>query len=448
MTHPSGIPLLPTQPLYPLSDHDLMNRLEHVVTTGWQNPFYRTHWGVHRLEDALSTIRAGAFHHLPVIRKQHLRDHWAQLMHFEDAVDVVSSSGTTGRPVDIPVHRDDEALRILRVRRLLHELGVRPGTRVLHLLSLNDLFTLGPVAWQAIKAEGGCPIRCSPQRLERILQIITYLRPQVVIGNPFVMARLAEEAGERWPAPDLLPDLAFLAVAATFDIHLHPTPIAQVVKERWGLREVLNQYGSSELGPIAFECLHHQGLHIHADHHLIELIDPHSGERLTDTDQPGEIVLTALSFPRGFLPIRYATGDIAGWLHHAPCSCGRSTPRLGPILGRVDHQLKIFGQTVFPDLLLSVVDQCVAIRYSAVRVQRDRLGSDTVVVLIVPAEGYDSETVRRDVAARIAQNVAVAPEVAIVTQAELTLLEQHTAQHTNMVKIARFFDLRQEANAL
>ncbi|GAC1405362.1 MAG: hypothetical protein NVSMB49_24660 [Ktedonobacteraceae bacterium] len=367
-------------------------------------------------------------------------------MHFKDAVDVVSSSGTTGRPVDIPVLRADEALRILRVRRLLHELGVRPGTRVLHLLSLNDLFTLGPVAWQATKAEGGCAIRCSPQRLDRILQVITYLRPTVVIGNPFVMARLAEEAGDRWPTPDQLPDLAFLAVAATFNIHLQLTPVAQVVKERWGLREALNQYGSSELGPIAFECLHHQGLHIHADHHLVELIHPQTGELITDPDQAGEIVLTGFSLPRGFLPIRYATGDIAGWLRHTPCPCGRSTPRLGPILGRIDHQLKILGQTVFPDMLLSVVDQCTLVRLSAVRVQRDRLGSDAVAVLVVPTHGHDPETARRAVVARIAQNLAVAPEVEIVTEAHLTLLEQRASQHTNMVKIARFFDLRQETS--
>lgn len=433
---------LPAQPLNPPSLHEMELRLEEVVTLGWQNPYYRAHWGKRHLEDVLTLIRTGTFHHLPVTRKQQLRDHWEQLMYFEDAVDIVSSSGTTGRPVDIPVLRTDEQLRILRVRRLLHELGVRPGTHVLQLLSLNDLFTLGPVAWQATKAEGGCAIRCSPHRLDRILQVITYLRPQVVIGNPFVMARLAEEAGDRWPAPEHLPDLAFLAVAATFDTHLQPTPVAKVVTERWGLRETLNQYGSSELGPIAFECLHHQGLHIHADHHLIELVHPQTGEPITDPDQAGEIVVTGLSFPRGFLPIRYATGDIAGWLRHTPCPCGRSTPRLGPILGRVDHQLKIFGQTVFPDMLLSVTDQCASVRRAAVRVQRDHLGSDRVAVLIVPAQGYASETVCGEVTTRLAQNIAITPEIEIVTEAQLALLEQNASRHTNMVKVARFFDLR------
>ncbi len=435
--------LLPSQNPLRMSKLQI-RRLEEVVAAGWERSFYRTHWGFARLDNALSLIRSMRFQQFPVIRKHHLRDHWDEIMIFENVVDMVSSSGTTGRPVDIPVTRADEYLRVIRVRRLLRELGVQAGTRVLQLLSLNDLFTLGPVAWLAAKAEGACVIRCSPQRLDRILQAIAYLRPQAVIGNPFVMARLAEEAGDRWPSPDQLPDLAFFAVAATFDAQLQPTAIANLVRERWGLRAMLNQYGSSELGPIAFECAMHQGLHVHADHQFVELIHPVTGEPITNPDQAGEVVITGLSLPRGFVPIRYATGDIAAWLRHSVCPCGRTTPRLGPILGRVDHQLKLFGQTIFPDMLLSIVDQCPFVQLAAIVAQRDSVGSDAITVMIVPRNGHDPETVRCEVVARLTRNLAVAPAVEVVAEARLKNLEQHAAQHTNMVKIARFFDLRQE----
>ena len=62
--------------------------------------------------------------------------------------------------MDIPVHLAEECTRVLRVRRVLQELGVGPGSRVLQLLSLNDLFTLGPLAWLAAKEEGACVLRC------------------------------------------------------------------------------------------------------------------------------------------------------------------------------------------------------------------------------------------------------------------------------------------------
>lgn len=87
MKHASSISALSAQSVHLLPRHELMSCLEEVVTTGWKGTFYRKHWGIRRLEDALGLIRSGEFHHLPVIRKHHLRDHWEQLMQFEDAVD-------------------------------------------------------------------------------------------------------------------------------------------------------------------------------------------------------------------------------------------------------------------------------------------------------------------------------------------------------------------------
>src|SRR5262249_49345700 len=153
----------------------------------------------------------------------------------------------------------------------LRELDIGPDSRVLQLLSLNDLFTLGPLAWQAAKDHGACVLRCSPQRLERVIQICADIRPDMVIGNAAVLARMADEAGDAWPPADPLPHRGFLGVAATFDADLRPTPAAQAAARSWGLRLILNHYGCSELGPVAYECRHHQGLHLHDDHHVIEL---------------------------------------------------------------------------------------------------------------------------------------------------------------------------------
>ncbi len=422
----------------------LTSQLEAVIKEGWQRGFYRDHWGQPALQDVLNMLRTGEFYKLPITRKQDLRDHWNQVMVFTDASDLVSSSGTTGRPVDVPVNKEQEQLRVLRVRRLLRELGVKPGSRVLQLLSLNDLFTLGPLVWQAIKAEGGLAIRCSPQRLERVLQIFEYIQPDFVIGNPYVLVRMAEEAGERWPTPEKLPNRAFLAVAAVFDETLQINSVASAVNQLWGFDLTINQYGTSELGPIAHECQQHQGLHIHDDHHLVELIDPASGLPVTSPNQPGEVVLTGLTLPRGFVPIRYGTGDIAAWIRHDACSCGRKSPRLGPVLGRVDHQLKVFGQTIFPDFLLDIADSFPFVRRSAVRVRKNQLGNDEVALLLVPAQEQNPEAVRLAVANKVSQSVAVTPDVEIVTEAHLDYLEKAASQHTNMVKVPRFFDFRQE----
>lgn len=420
----------------------LLQKLEKSLRAAWQRPFYHRFWGAERIEDVCALLYEGRFHELPITRKQHLRDHRAEIMNFNHAADLVSSSGTTGVPVDIPVYPEDEASRILRVRRLLRELGVGPGTRVLQLLSLNDLFTLGPLVWQAIKAQGACAIRCSPQRLDRVLLAIEHARPEFVVGNPFTMVRMAETAGDRWPDQRKLPSRAFLAVAAVFNADLALTPVAEAVRHVWGLEETINQYGSSELGPIAFECSHHQGLHIHDDIHYVELVNPDTGEAVTEPNQPGEVVLTGLSLPRGFIPIRHGTGDVAAWLCNQPCTCGRRSPRLGPIIGRVDHQLKVYGQTVFPDLLLDIVDRCPDVHRSAVCVRRDAYAGDDVSVLIVPANKTDGDQLQNQVADRLDQNLAVSPTVTVIDESTLADLEKMASHNSNQVKIPRFFDLR------
>lgn len=417
----------------------ICQKLVNAVARAWERPYYKEHWGVNSLNEVLNIVQSGGFESLPVIRKSHLRAHFDDLIDFRNAGDLVSSSGTTGRPVDMPVHFHQEAGRVLRVRRLLRELGVKPGTKVLQLLSLNDMFTLGVLAWQAIKAEGATAIRCNPARIGRVIDAIKYNKPDFVVGNPYVMARMAEEAGDLWPDKSILPKGAFLAVAATFTPSLMHTPVAKKVIDTWGLTQWINQYGTSELGPIAYEERDHQGLRIHDDFHYVELVDPDTGIPVPE-GQPGEVVVTGLTYPRGMLPIRYGTGDIAAWLKHSKTESGEKWT-MGPIIGRTDHQLKVFGQTVFPNLLLNLVDGIKSIQRSVVTCRKDSIIGDEVKILCVANSTSDKESIRKKIQLLCKQNLAVSPEVEMVDLAVLKQLEQQVISKTNGSKIPRFFRL-------
>ena len=64
-------------------------------------------------------------------------------------------------------------------------------------------------------------------------------------------------------------------------------------------------------GPgVAAECLEaRDGLHVHEDHFLVEMVDPQSGRPL-DEGVEGELVFTTLA--KEAMPLlRYRTGDIA-----------------------------------------------------------------------------------------------------------------------------------------
>ncbi|HVN61236.1 MAG TPA: AMP-binding protein, partial [Gaiellaceae bacterium] len=114
-----------------------------------------------------------------------------------------------------------------------------------------------------------------------------------------------------------------------------------------GLRAV-NFYGLSEMcGPgVATECLEvRDGLHVHEDHFIVEVVDPESGAPL-DEGAEGELVFTTLL--KEAMPfLRYRTGDIAS-VTFEPCGCGRTTARIRGLRGRRDDMIIVRGVNVYP----------------------------------------------------------------------------------------------------
>jgi len=95
--------------------------------------------------------------------------------------------------------------------------------------------------------------------------------------------------------------------------------------------EVFNQYGLNDCGVSAYECRMHQGLHIDMIRSILEVVDD-DGNQL-GAGEEGRILGTSLhNFAMPF--IRYDTGDL-GILSAKKCPCGRESPLLKKIVGRV-----------------------------------------------------------------------------------------------------------------
>ena len=134
---------------------------------------------------------------------------------------------------------------------------------------------------------------------------------------------------------------------------------AEIERALPGLRAV-SFYGLSEMcGPgVAAECLEaRDGLHVHEDHFLVEIVDPQSGAPLGEGEE-GELVFTTLV--KEAMPfLRYRTGDIASVTSES-CRCGRTTARIRGLRGRRDDMVIVRGVNVYPSnvehALLSVRD--------------------------------------------------------------------------------------------
>lgn len=89
--------------------------------------------------------------------------------------------------------------------------------------------------------------------------------------------------------------------------------------------EVFDQYGFGEIGGVAYECDHHEGLHITEERVYIEV------------NEKNELIITDLdNFAMPF--IRYWNADEA-ILSDEACSCGRKSPLIKNILGRTSDYL-------------------------------------------------------------------------------------------------------------
>src|SRR5206468_1212275 len=174
------------------------------------------------------------------------------------------------------------------------------------------------------------------------LTLIEDLRPDLIACTPSYALTLASAFAERGVTPGEI-SLRFAAVGA----EPWTERMRREIDAGLGVR-CTNIFGLSEvIGPgVSNECVEERsGSHVSEDHFLPEIVDPESGEPLSEGEE-GVLVFTTLT--KQALPlVRYWTGDITS-LSSAPCACGRTLMRMARITGRADDMLIIRGVNVFP----------------------------------------------------------------------------------------------------
>ena len=113
--------------------------------------------------------------------------------------------------------------------------------------------------------------------------------------------------------------------------------------------------------------------------------DGNTGIPLKD-GEVGEIVVT--SFNKTYPLIRLATGDLS-YIDRAPCACGRTSPRLGSIVGRVDTTARIKGMFVYPHQVEQVMARFEDIKRWQIEVINP--GGIDEMILYVEASNFHQE---------------------------------------------------------
>ena len=211
-----------------------------------------------------------------------------------------------------------------RWRPALYAAGLRPGDVVLNAFNYQKT----PVAAEvddSLRGLGCFSVPAGVGTIEVQAGLLVDLQVEAYVGAAGLLSALARQVETMGldPRQDLNLQAAFTVGKRLTE------PDRQRLEDFFGLK-LCQGYGTTALGCLGYECRHLTGLHW-PDEAVIEVVDPDSGRSL-GPGEVGEVAVTA--FASGRPLIRAGIGDLA-WYTDEPCPCGRTSPRLAEIVGRV-----------------------------------------------------------------------------------------------------------------
>jgi phenylacetate-CoA ligase len=256
----------------------------------------------------------------------------------------VSTSGSTGKPVFVVIDRLSALKSLLGFVRALKAYGGNwRKSKVVLIIdtepgSAENAFFIEkiPVVSRLFKLENIKYLHLG-EKPEKIMKILNEFQPDYLGSDPNMLRQLAylkEQGQGKQVNPDYI-----LSSGSMLDDYTK-----QYVELAYG-RRVLDAYGTTEGGPLSFECIEGD-YHVHSDFVKIEFLD--------EEDQPvplntaGHTVITKL-YGAGTPIIRYKGIDDIATPIKKKTSCGITSDMIKKIEGRASELIYLpDGKTLSP----------------------------------------------------------------------------------------------------
>ncbi len=352
---------------------------------------------------------------LPFTSKKDLRDYYPFGLlstPMSEIVRVHASSGTTGKPIVVGYTRND--------LNVWNEVGARCFSA--YGLGRNDviqvsygygLFTGGLGAHTAVETIGGTVIPMSSGNTEKQIMLMHDLGAVGLACTPSYALYLADALKDSGISRN-----EFKLKVGIFGAEPWTEAMRKELEEKLGIK-AYDIYGLTEIiGPgVGHECELQDGTHLCEDHFYPEIINPETGEPVLP-GETGELVFTTLT-KEGMPLIRFRTRDLT-YLNYDKCACGRTSVRMGRILGRSDDMLIIRGVNVFPSQVESVICEMPEFEPHYMLIV-DRVNNlDTFEVQVEMREEFYSDEVnkmlelQKKIRHRLQNVIGIAPDVRLV----------------------------------
>ena len=344
---------------------------------------------------------------MPVTNKEDMQ---ARNMDFlcvdaSEVIEYTATSGTMGKPVTIALTEKD--LQRLAFNELLsfESIGATQHDIVQLMLTLDRQFMAGIAYYAGIRKLGAGMIRVGPGAPAQQWEIIQRLKPTIIVAVPSFILKLiefAEHNGIDLTNTSVKKALCIGENVRNLDCSFNV--LGQKITSKWPI-ELYSTYASTEMQTAFTECSAGKGGHLNHELMIVELLD--DDDQPVKAGTPGEVTITTLGI-EGMPLLRYKTGDICQH-DDSPCSCGRNSLRLSPVIGRKKQMIKLKGTTIYPPALFDLLNAMAEIKDYVAEVTSNEMGLDEVALYITPSEL--SEATDRSIKSRLQGALRVIPEI-------------------------------------
>jgi phenylacetate-CoA ligase len=421
--------LQPAGQIKTLQELKLRELLEYVAL---HSPFYKERFAREDIDyGSIRTLEA--LTRIPPTTKADLqtRNNDFLCVGREKIAEYTATSGTLGSPVTIALtSKDLERLAYNEYNSFLCADGSADETYQL-MLTLDRQFMAGIAYYSGLRRLGASIIRVGPGVPALQWETIQRLRPTTLVVVPSFLLKLIRYAADR--RIDLGSSSVKKAICIGENIRNQDFSLnilGRKITEAWDI-QLYSTYASTEMQTAFTECGAGKGGHLQPDLLIVELLDEHDQPVAPGT--PGEVTITTLGI-EGMPLLRYKTGDICTWSDE-PCTCGRHSLRLSPIIGRRQQMIKFKGTTLYPPALFDLLAEMAEVKDFAVEVYSNEIGLDEILLHLVADV---NEEMDRHIRAYLQARLRVSPHIEYLTREEMQKKQFQEAAR----KAIKFIDRR------
>jgi len=356
---------------------------------------------------------------IPVTTKDDLQEHFDDFLCVDKrkVIDFVTTSGTMGNPVTFGM-TDKDLDRLAHNEYLSFSCANTTPDDIFQLMvTLDKRFMAGMAYFLGIRKLGAGIIRVGPGSPELQFESINRYKPTGLITVPSFIPKLieyAEKNGIDYKNSSIKKAVCIGEPIRTSDFELNR--LGKKIKEKWDI-ELYSTYASTEMGTAFTECSAGKGGHHHPEMIIVEFLDDNNMP--VADNKMGEVTITTLGV-EGMPLLRFKTGDIC-YHYTEKCECGRTTMRLGPVIGRKQQMIKFKGTTIYPPALFDVLNEIDCVENYIVEVSTNNLGTDEVLIKVGctnPEKNIDKKL--KD---NFRAKLRVAPEFEFYSQKEIQQMQ-------------------------